>query len=95
MYETDSRGQCTKNGPHCAFAHGMDDLRQPVYDCHDLERMLDGQKGSDDGSGDLLSSSLEKDMLYNEDPVWNGKFCNNFFCFFCIFGEGHLKKYRG
>ena len=51
----------------------MDDLRQPVYDCHDLERMLDGQKATEDGSNDLLSSSLEKDMLYNEDPVWNGR----------------------
>ena len=26
------RGFCVKNGPHCAFAHGANDLRPPVYD---------------------------------------------------------------
>ncbi|KAH9365623.1 hypothetical protein HPB48_022987 [Haemaphysalis longicornis] len=31
---TRTRGaNCVKNGPHCAFAHGLHDLRSPVYDC--------------------------------------------------------------
>lgn len=39
IHETDSKGNCTKNGLHCAFAHGPHDLRSPVYDirwagCH-------------------------------------------------------------
>ncbi|POI33244.1 hypothetical protein CIB84_003004 [Bambusicola thoracicus] len=32
IHETDSKGNCTKNGVHCAFAHGPHDLRSPVYD---------------------------------------------------------------
>lgn len=32
IHETDSKGNCTKNGLHCAFAHGPHDLRSPVYD---------------------------------------------------------------
>ena len=72
MYETDSRGLCSKNGAHCAFAHGIDDLRQPVYDSHDIQMMAEGD--SEDSPHNLLMSSLEKDILYNEDPVWNGIF---------------------
>lgn len=30
-YELDAQGHCSKNGPHCAFAHGLSDLRKPVY----------------------------------------------------------------
>ncbi|EDO48025.1 predicted protein, partial [Nematostella vectensis] len=49
VYETDSRGYCVKNGPHCAFAHGPHDLRQPVYDVRELQAMekeeVDGQQG--------------------------------------------------
>ena len=32
IHETDSKGHCSKNGSHCAFAHGSHDLRCPVYD---------------------------------------------------------------
>ncbi|ELW68307.1 RING finger protein unkempt like protein [Tupaia chinensis] len=32
IHETDAKGNCTKNGLHCAFAHGPHDLRSPVYD---------------------------------------------------------------
>ena len=32
VHDTDNRGYCVKNGPHCAFAHGANDLRPPVYD---------------------------------------------------------------
>lgn len=36
IHETDAKGHCSKNGSHCAFAHGSHDLRSPVYDirCH-------------------------------------------------------------
>ncbi|XP_002732448.1 RING finger protein unkempt-like [Saccoglossus kowalevskii] len=39
VHETDSRGHCVKNGPHCAFAHGPHDLRPPVYDVRELVAM--------------------------------------------------------
>ena len=70
VHETDSRGQCAKNGAHCAFAHGPDDLRQPVLD---LAEEIGEDSGSGTGSNMAeLSLSLEKDILCNEDPVWNG-----------------------
>lgn len=76
VHETDSRGQCTKNGPHCGFAHGTDDLRQPIFEAGDDDGVT-GESGgfaSLQGSSiDQLSSSLEKDILCNEDPAWNGK----------------------
>jgi len=68
VYETDSKGNCSKNGPHCAFAHGHADLRKPVYDI----RELDGGPGSSSLMETPLSASLESDRLLNEDPVWNG-----------------------
>lgn len=37
VHDTDSRGFCVKNGPHCAFAHGNHDLRPPVYDIKELQ----------------------------------------------------------
>ncbi|MBN3306316.1 UNK protein, partial [Amia calva] len=36
IHETDAKGHCSKNGPHCAFAHGPQDLRAPVYDIRSL-----------------------------------------------------------
>ena len=63
VYETDSRGYCVKNGPHCAFAHGPHDLRQPVYDVRELQAMekedVDGQQGAEN-----------KAVI--EDPRWQG-----------------------
>lgn len=37
VHDTDSRGFCVKNGPHCAFAHGNHDLRPPVYDIKEIQ----------------------------------------------------------
>lgn len=37
IHETDSKGNCSKNGSHCAFAHGSHDLRSPVYDIRYLK----------------------------------------------------------
>ncbi|CAN7990719.1 unnamed protein product, partial [Ixodes hexagonus] len=31
VHEVGAQGHCSKNGPHCAFAHGLQDLRNPVY----------------------------------------------------------------
>lgn len=65
MYETDVRGFCVKNGPHCAFAHGPGDLRQPVYDRRELQ-------GEDDNRISLLST-LERDKgVLVDDPRWQG-----------------------
>lgn len=72
VYETDTKGHCVKNGPHCAFAHGPVDLRAPVYDIRELQAM---EQNSDISSspGTPSSGSLEKDRLLLEDPRWNGK----------------------
>lgn len=73
VYETDSRGYCVKNGPHCAFAHGPNDLRPPVYDVRELQ----GVGRVEDEEGRLVSplvGSLEKDRgVLVEDPRWQGK----------------------
>lgn len=37
IHETDAKGHCSKNGSHCAFAHGSHDLRSPVYDIRCFE----------------------------------------------------------
>lgn len=58
-----------KNGPHCAFAHGADDLRPPVYDVRELQAMETTEKTSNLAT----PSSLEKERILNEDPRWNGK----------------------
>lgn len=72
MYETDARGYCVKNGPHCAFAHGPNDLRPPVYDVRELQ----GVGCLEDEEGRLVSSlvgSLEKERgVLVDDPRWQG-----------------------
>ena len=67
VHETDSRGYCTKNGAHCAFAHGPVDLRQPVYDIREIQAMEQEEKG-------------ENRQIIPEDPRWNGKVCCLFSC---------------
>lgn len=66
IHETDTKGQCSKNGSHCAFAHGVNDQRPPVYDIRELH-------GTDLVNERTLSltSSLEKERILNEDPKWN------------------------
>jgi E3 ubiquitin-protein ligase UNKL len=41
IHETDAKGMCSKNGPHCAFAHGAADMRPPVYDIRELQQHHD------------------------------------------------------
>ncbi|KAF2366836.1 Zinc finger CCCH-type [Trinorchestia longiramus] len=42
VHDTDVRGFCVKNGAHCAFAHGVEDVRPPVYDLRELHQGLEG-----------------------------------------------------
>lgn len=68
VYETDTRGYCVKNGPHCAFAHGPHDLRPPVYDIRELQ-------GGDEEDRLMspLVGSLEKERgVLVDDPRWQG-----------------------
>ncbi|XP_077130932.1 putative E3 ubiquitin-protein ligase UNKL isoform X1 [Ranitomeya variabilis] len=76
IHETDARGHCVKNGPHCAFAHGPHDLRPPVYDIREIqaqEALQNGQLGSD-GIPDLqpgvLASQAMIEKILGEDPRW-------------------------
>lgn len=73
VYETDSRGNCVKNGPHCAFAHGASDLRPPVYDKNEGQGIELLEKASDPSLLTTTSSSIEKDKMPAEDPRWNGQ----------------------
>ncbi|XP_037074054.1 RING finger protein unkempt homolog [Pollicipes pollicipes] len=67
VHDTDSRGLCVKNGVHCAFAHGQNDLRPPVYDKKEQE-MIDHPETDVNGSG---PNSLDKERnMMSEDPKW-------------------------
>lgn len=69
VHDTDSRGFCVKNGPHCAFAHGNHDLRPPVYDIKELQAMENPD--SDANSVTNGPNILDKERnLMNEDPKW-------------------------
>ncbi|KAL7635578.1 UNVERIFIED_CONTAM: hypothetical protein RMT77_014647 [Armadillidium vulgare] len=68
VHDTDSRGMCVKNGPHCAFAHGVDDVRPPVYDIRELQAMESGEHENSNGIG---PNSLDKERnMVNDDPKW-------------------------
>lgn len=90
MYDTDSRGYCVKNGPHCAFAHGIHDLRNPVYDLRELQAMESNEEGANGLTG---PNNLDKERnALNEDPKWQGiniivfvcKACKQFHIFFVM-----------
>jgi hypothetical protein len=66
VHDTDNRGFCVKNGPHCAFAHGANDLRPPVYDSREQREMQ--EPGEENRFG---PNSLDKERsLLNDDPKW-------------------------
>ncbi|CAB0041480.1 unnamed protein product [Trichogramma brassicae] len=69
VHDTDARGFCVKNGPHCAFAHGNHDLRPPVYDLKELQAIENPDlEGNGSGNGPNV---LDKERnLMNEDPKW-------------------------
>lgn len=63
VHDTDTRGLCTKNGAHCAFAHGAPDLRPPVLDVRELHAL--------DADDDAAPNALDRERnLINEDPKW-------------------------
>lgn len=70
VHETDARGYCVKNGPHCAFAHGPHDLRQPVYDVRELQ-------GTDKEEIDVLQVAGVDSRAAIEDARWQGLFMIN------------------
>ncbi|XP_036052655.1 RING finger protein unkempt homolog isoform X1 [Onychomys torridus] len=76
IHETDSKGNCTKNGLHCAFAHGPHDLRSPVYDIRELQAMealQNGQttvEGSIEGQPAGAASHAMIEKILSEEPRW-------------------------
>jgi hypothetical protein len=67
-HESDLKGHCLKNGPHCSYAHGANDLRQPVLDSREMQ--------NSDLALDRLARlciSLENERALNDDPKWSGK----------------------
>ncbi|CAF0734853.1 unnamed protein product [Didymodactylos carnosus] len=76
-HETDSKGHCLKNGPHCSYAHGLSDSRQPVFDIREVQNTeLALERLS------RLSISLENERALNDDPKWSGN--RKHFCLFKI-----------
>ncbi|XP_037319324.2 RING finger protein unkempt homolog isoform X2 [Pungitius pungitius] len=76
IHETDGKGHCSKNGSHCAFAHGSHDLRTPVYDIREVQVMeTQGGSGPTEGSagdgqsGQAASTALIEKIL-SEEPRW-------------------------
>ncbi|XP_039289799.1 putative E3 ubiquitin-protein ligase UNKL [Nilaparvata lugens] len=69
VHDTDSRGFCAKNGPHCAFAHGNHDLRPPVYDIKEIQALEnpDGDANASCNGPNVLDKERN---LMNEDPKW-------------------------
>ncbi|CAG9786373.1 unnamed protein product [Diatraea saccharalis] len=68
VHDTDARGLCTKNGAHCAFAHGAPDLRPPVLDMRELQA-LENPDGADGDAA--IPNALDRERnLMNEDPKW-------------------------
>ena len=80
VYETDSRGNCVKNGPHCAFAHGASDLRPPVFDKSEVrgielfEQSHDGSICSKVPTSPSSSAVMEKEKMPIDDPTWKGNY---------------------
>lgn len=72
VHDTDARGYCVKNGPHCAFAHGNHDLRPPVYDIKEIQALEnpDGDANATPNGPNVLDKERN---LMNEDPKWQGK----------------------
>uniref|UniRef100_H3B228 Unk zinc finger n=1 Tax=Latimeria chalumnae TaxID=7897 RepID=H3B228_LATCH len=76
IHETDAKGHCTKNGPHCAFAHGPLDLRSPVYDIRELQAMealQNGQTSLDtgiEGQTAVAASHAMIEKILSEEPKW-------------------------
>ncbi|XP_003425481.1 putative E3 ubiquitin-protein ligase UNKL isoform X1 [Nasonia vitripennis] len=69
VHDTDARGFCVKNGPHCAFAHGNHDLRPPVYDIKEIQAMENPDLDPNNQSNGPNILDKERNLM-NEDPKW-------------------------
>ncbi|XP_014213672.1 putative E3 ubiquitin-protein ligase UNKL isoform X2 [Copidosoma floridanum] len=69
VHDTDARGFCVKNGPHCAFAHGNHDLRPAVYDIKEIQAMENPDLDSSGGANGPNILDKERNLM-NEDPKW-------------------------
>ena len=71
VHPTTASGVCSKNGQNCVFAHGDDDLRDPVYDLtlppEDYGTNLGTAVGTE-------KTAIENEQMYHLDPQWTGKF---------------------
>lgn len=61
VHPTDARGQCVKNGAHCAFAHSSTDLRQPQHDTSEGAYVT--------CLGDV--EGRDRTSFVIEDPLWH------------------------
>uniref|UniRef100_A0A4W6FA18 Unk zinc finger n=1 Tax=Lates calcarifer TaxID=8187 RepID=A0A4W6FA18_LATCA len=70
IHETDAKGHCSKNGSHCAFAHGSHDLRSPVYDISHLQSSGSSEGGGGDGQSGQAASTALIEKILSEEPRW-------------------------
>ncbi|XP_065214076.1 RING finger protein unkempt [Planococcus citri] len=71
VHDTDNRGNCVKNGPHCAFAHGNHDLRPPVYDIKELQAQDMLENAANSAVNNNGPNVLDKERnTMSEDPKW-------------------------
>ncbi|KFD72265.1 hypothetical protein M514_01320 [Trichuris suis] len=65
VHATDVAGHCMKNGLHCPFAHGPDDLREPVFELRDSE-----STSAEDRNTVELLEHRDRLSYVVEDPIW-------------------------
>ncbi|CDW52014.1 hypothetical protein TTRE_0000027301 [Trichuris trichiura] len=65
VHATDVAGHCMKNGLHCPFAHGPDDLREPVFELRDSE-----STSVEDRNTVELLEHRDRLSYVVEDPIW-------------------------
>ncbi|KAL7667974.1 hypothetical protein ACOME3_008695 [Neoechinorhynchus agilis] len=63
-FQTDKRGNCVKNGAHCALAHTPSDVR-----ISSLSILCDAESAFE--RSQYILSVLERDRQANDDPKWN------------------------
>ncbi|CAM9321514.1 unnamed protein product [Lampetra fluviatilis] len=74
VHASDLRGLCTKNGPHCAFAHSTADLRPPVYDIRELQALEvlgSGLASPSDFPQQITATQSAMERVLAEEPRWH------------------------
>jgi len=72
LHSTAGNGHCSKNGQHCMFAHGDDDLREPVYDLT-LPAVPAVERSNAVAGTGMDKIAIESEQTYHQDPKWSGK----------------------